>query len=62
VCTVTTLLNEALIIFIYEVFRGLGMLFGILLFCRDPGSIPGDNRFSESTGSGTGSTQPREYN
>jgi hypothetical protein len=27
-----------------------------------PGSIPGTTRFSESSGSRTGSTQPREYN
>jgi hypothetical protein len=27
-----------------------------------PGSIPGATVFSESSGSGTGSTQPREYN
>jgi hypothetical protein len=29
---------------------------------EDSGSIPGATRFSESSGSGTGSTQPREYN
>jgi hypothetical protein len=27
-----------------------------------PGSIPGTNRKKNSSGSGTGSTQPREYN
>jgi hypothetical protein len=27
-----------------------------------PGSIPGPTRFSEGSGSGTESTQPREYN
>jgi hypothetical protein len=29
---------------------------------RSPGSIPGTTRKQESSGSGTGSTQPREYN
>jgi hypothetical protein len=29
---------------------------------RGPGSILGATRFSENCGSGTGSTQPREYN
>jgi hypothetical protein len=27
-----------------------------------PGSIPGTTRIKKSSGSGTGSTQPREYN
>jgi hypothetical protein len=29
---------------------------------RGPGSISGATRFLRSSGSGTGSTQPREYN
>jgi hypothetical protein len=29
---------------------------------RGPGSIPGTTRIKKSSGSGTGSTQPREYN
>jgi hypothetical protein len=29
---------------------------------RGPGSIPCTTRFSENTGSGMGSIQPREYN
>jgi hypothetical protein len=49
--------------FILEADRLCGLVVRVLGYrSGGPGSIPGTTRKKKSSGSGTGSTQPREYN